>query len=119
MIRFLFLLAVACDATDLERMIDQRRVDPFAATTLFADGRAMRTPPPGTVARDVFALTRLTTTPPAGAAAVSFTVPTDDPPAVTVDGLSDSVESFGAAGGGGGGWGAAFAVSAAVLLAPP
>ena len=78
----------------------------------------------GTVARDFFALDRLTSTPPEGAAAVSFTVPTDEPPAVTADGLSASDESLGAAGGGGGGgggggWGAGLAVSAAVLLAPP
>jgi len=36
---------------DLERMIDQKRCDPYEASTLFDDGMAMRSPPPGTVPR--------------------------------------------------------------------
>ena len=35
----------------LERMLDQRRGDPYAASAAFPDGRAMRPPPPGTIAR--------------------------------------------------------------------
>jgi mono/diheme cytochrome c family protein len=53
----LFFLTVACDDSaawhrmhpTLERMLDQRRGDPFAPSETFADGRAMRTPPPGTL----------------------------------------------------------------------
>jgi mono/diheme cytochrome c family protein len=40
---------VACQ-TDLERMLDQKRADPFEASPLFSNGMAMRTPPAGTVA---------------------------------------------------------------------
>jgi mono/diheme cytochrome c family protein len=36
----------------LERMLDQPRLDPFEESHLFADGRAMRTPPAGTVPRE-------------------------------------------------------------------
>ena len=35
----------------LERMLTQPRSDPYGASTFFADGRAMREPPPDTVAR--------------------------------------------------------------------
>jgi mono/diheme cytochrome c family protein len=38
-------------APDLERMRDQPSLRPFEASALFADGRAMRTPPSGTIAR--------------------------------------------------------------------
>jgi len=49
-----------CDATDmirepewtLSRMLDQPRVDPYAASDFFIDGRAMRTPVAGTVSRE-------------------------------------------------------------------
>ena len=34
----------------LERMLEQRRGDPYAPSPTFADGRAMRTPSPGTLA---------------------------------------------------------------------
>jgi mono/diheme cytochrome c family protein len=48
--------AAACDgvlpAPDLERMITQRNVRPYEPSTLFADGRAMRSPPEGTISRD-------------------------------------------------------------------
>ncbi len=50
-------LSVACNESpfpdvDLERMINQRRFAAYQASEFFADGRAMRTPPPDTVARD-------------------------------------------------------------------
>lgn len=58
----LLALALALDACDdsqawhapepgLERMLQQHRVDPYSATSAFADGRSMRTPPPDSVAR--------------------------------------------------------------------
>lgn len=40
------------DPFDLERMIRQAKVLPYAETDLFADGRAMRRPPEGTVEND-------------------------------------------------------------------
>src|SRR4051812_37305757 len=36
----------------LERMLQQRRGDRYAASSFFADGRVMRTPPPFSVARE-------------------------------------------------------------------
>jgi mono/diheme cytochrome c family protein len=36
---------------DLERMIDQRKLEAYEATTVFEDGKVMRTPPPDTVPR--------------------------------------------------------------------
>lgn len=49
-------LAAACGdvlpAPDLERMIAQRGLRPFEETPFFADRRAMRTPPAGTIPRD-------------------------------------------------------------------
>lgn len=36
----------------LARMLQQRRADPYAASGVFADGKTMREPPPGAVARD-------------------------------------------------------------------
>jgi mono/diheme cytochrome c family protein len=36
--------------TDLERMLDQKKAKPFAASPVFSDGKAMRAPPEGTVA---------------------------------------------------------------------
>jgi hypothetical protein len=50
----LFLLA--CDVLpepDFERMIDQRSLRSFERTSFFEDGRAMRPPPPGTIALGV------------------------------------------------------------------
>ena len=44
----------------------------------------------GTVATPVLLLDRLTTAPPLGAAALSVTVPVDELPPVTLDGLSVS-----------------------------
>ena len=35
---------------DLERMLDQKKAEPFEASAVFSDGKAMRTPPAGTVA---------------------------------------------------------------------
>jgi mono/diheme cytochrome c family protein len=50
----LALGSVACHdgRVDLERMIDQRKLEAFEATSSFDDGKAMRSPPPGTVSRD-------------------------------------------------------------------
>jgi mono/diheme cytochrome c family protein len=52
----LSLAAASCEgvlpAPDLERMIDQRNVRPYESSTRFADGRAMRPPPAGTISRD-------------------------------------------------------------------
>ncbi len=56
-------LALACTACDnreafrvpdptWSRMLEQRRGDPYAASSVFADGKTMREPPRGTVARD-------------------------------------------------------------------
>jgi mono/diheme cytochrome c family protein len=49
-------LVAACGdvlpAPDLERMIAQRGLRPFEETPFFADRRAMRTPPAGTIPRD-------------------------------------------------------------------
>jgi mono/diheme cytochrome c family protein len=36
----------------LERMMRQPRVDPFESSTFFAEGMAMRPPPPGTISRE-------------------------------------------------------------------
>ena len=36
----------------LARMLEQRRADPYSASSVFADGKTMREPPRGTVARD-------------------------------------------------------------------
>ncbi len=36
----------------LARMLQQRRADPYAASSSFADGKTMQDPPPGTMARD-------------------------------------------------------------------
>jgi mono/diheme cytochrome c family protein len=51
-----FAALAGCDSPppswDWERMIDQYRSKPYAATNLFQDYRAMRMPVPGTVARD-------------------------------------------------------------------
>jgi mono/diheme cytochrome c family protein len=42
--------SLAACQTDLERMLDQKRADPFEVSPVFANGMAMRTPPTGTVA---------------------------------------------------------------------
>ncbi|MEA2749020.1 MAG: hypothetical protein QOI41_3163 [Myxococcales bacterium] len=34
------------------RMLEQRRTKPYAASSAFEDGKSMRAPPPGTIARD-------------------------------------------------------------------
>src|SRR3989441_12848572 len=52
----------------------------------------------GTVAAPVLLLDRLTTAPPLGAAALSVTVPVEELPPVTVDGLRVSEESVGGGG---------------------
>jgi mono/diheme cytochrome c family protein len=44
------LLAGCSPRLDFERMREQQRVDPYAASTLFADGLSMRTPPAGSIA---------------------------------------------------------------------
>jgi mono/diheme cytochrome c family protein len=42
-------VALGCNV-DLERMLDQKKAEPFEASAVFADGKVMRTPPAGTVA---------------------------------------------------------------------
>ncbi len=42
------LLALGCEV-DLERMLEQRKAEAYEASSAFADGMAMRTPPAGTV----------------------------------------------------------------------
>ena len=54
---FFVQLAVACIGcheghVDLGRMIDQKKLEAYEATSAFEDGKAMRTPPPDTVSRD-------------------------------------------------------------------
>jgi mono/diheme cytochrome c family protein len=50
------LFLTACEGVvsgpDLERMIDQRKFNPFARSRFFDDGRAMRVPPADTVPHD-------------------------------------------------------------------
>ncbi len=65
----------------------------------------------GTIASEVFELDSVTVVPPAGAAAVSVTVPVADEPPVTLAGLTATDDS--ATGGGGG---AAFTVNVVVLF---
>lgn len=45
-------LATGCTTADIDPMEHQPKVKPYAASTLFADGRAMRQPPAGTVPRE-------------------------------------------------------------------
>src|SRR6185436_7435081 len=56
----------------------------------------------GTLAAPGLALDSVTCTPPVGAAAVSVTVPVEDWPPTTLDGLAPSDASAAAGGGGGG-----------------
>ena len=42
-------MALGCNV-DLERMLDQKKAEPFEASAVFSDGKAMRVPPAGTVA---------------------------------------------------------------------
>ncbi len=71
--------------------------------------------PGGTVAAAVLLLERLTSAPPAGAAALKVTLPVEDAGPTTLVGLSAKVESVTAAGGGGGG----VTVSGTVRVTPP
>src|SRR5712692_4039798 len=77
--------------------------------------------PPGmvtlaaTLATDVLLLERVTSAPPAGAAALKVTVPVEDAGPTTLVGLSAMVESVTAGGGGGGG----VTVSGTVRVTPP
>jgi len=48
---------------DFERMIDQRKFEAFEASSTFEDGKVMRSPPPGTVAREPQDTIRPTLTP--------------------------------------------------------
>ena len=45
-------LSAACTTADIDPMEHQPKVKPYAESTLFADGRAMRQPPAGTVPRE-------------------------------------------------------------------
>src|SRR3989442_1754025 len=77
--------------------------------------------PPGmvtlaaTLATDVLLLERVTSAPPAGAAALKVTLPVEDAGPTTLVGLSAKVESVTAGGGGGGG----VTVSGTVRVTPP
>src|SRR2546426_796394 len=71
--------------------------------------------PGGTVAAAVLLLERLTSAPPAGAAALKVTLPVEDAGPTTLVGLSAKVESVTAGGGGGGG----VTVSGTVRVTPP
>lgn len=56
----LALAAAACDAHEtlvtpdphLERMLDQKRADPYEPNDFFPDGKTMQRPPPGTIPYD-------------------------------------------------------------------
>jgi len=43
---------VGNERVDFERMREQRRYDPYAPSAVFADGKAMQSPPEGTVPRE-------------------------------------------------------------------
>jgi len=48
-----FVLTICgCTNEQLQRMVEQRRFRPYSENDFFEDGRAMRTPPPGTVSRE-------------------------------------------------------------------
>lgn len=57
----LVVAASACDSSETfrkldpswSRMLEQPRADPYGASPVFDDGKAMRMPPPGTVPHDV------------------------------------------------------------------
>jgi len=44
-------VVTGCENVDIERMIDQPSYRAYEASELFADGKAMREPPPGTIPR--------------------------------------------------------------------
>ena len=46
------LTICACTNEQLQRMVEQRRFRAYSENDFFEDGRAMRTPPPGTVPRE-------------------------------------------------------------------
>ena len=46
------LLAAACHPDDIDPMQRQPKLMPYGTSDLFADGRSMRTPPPGTIPRE-------------------------------------------------------------------
>lgn len=48
----LLLAICGCTNEQLQRMVEQRRFRAYAQNDFFEDGRAMRTPPPGTVPRE-------------------------------------------------------------------
>ena len=82
--------------------------DVWPVTELVATLKAALVAPAGTVtlggtaATPVLLLESATAAPPDGAALVSVTVPCEEFPPVTVEGLSESVESAAGPGGGGG-----------------
>jgi mono/diheme cytochrome c family protein len=46
------LLAAACHPDDIDPMDRQPKLLPYGTSDLFADGRSMRAPPPGTIPRE-------------------------------------------------------------------
>ncbi len=52
LISVLVLTICACSDEQLQRMVQQRRFSPYSENDFFEDGRAMRTPPAGTVPRE-------------------------------------------------------------------
>jgi mono/diheme cytochrome c family protein len=48
----LAVFIAGCTNDQLQRMVEQPKYLPYAENDFFEDGRAMRTPPPGTVARE-------------------------------------------------------------------
>jgi mono/diheme cytochrome c family protein len=46
------LLAASCHPDDVDPMQRQPKLMPYGTSDLFADGRSMRTPPPGTIPRE-------------------------------------------------------------------
>jgi hypothetical protein len=91
------MLTVVLDATGVVVIVNVAVVAPAATVTLA-----------GTVAVDVLLLVRVTTTPPAGAAALKVTVPVDDAPPIGLLGLSETDDSVGG-----------LMVSVAVCCVPP
>ena len=79
------MLTVVLDATEVVVIVNVALVAPAATVTLA-----------GTVATEVLLLVSVTAAPPAGAAPFKVTVPVDEVPPLTLDGLSVTLEGIGA-----------------------